>query len=128
MTHQLAPRYDGSDQVDTEIAARPADDTDHVGVLHRTIATYHPDRLTLVVDAVIEETETSLTFRLVSTTGDELPPFLAGQYVNLYADGTSRPYAISSSPRDPSSPSSSFRASMPTRLSIDPPFPITIPF
>ncbi|WP_146346585.1 FAD-binding oxidoreductase [Phaeobacter marinintestinus] len=63
----------------------------------------HPKRLNLVVSDVIVETATTRTLRLTSPDGG-LPPFLAGQYVNLFVtvDGvnTSRPYAISSAPQD----------------------------
>ncbi|CFX14270.1 Phenol hydroxylase reductase [Syntrophomonas zehnderi OL-4] len=61
----------------------------------------HPSKIELRVADIIEETSKVKTLRLVSTT-DSLPPFLAGQYINLFAniDGvrTSRPYSISSSP------------------------------
>jgi ferredoxin-NADP reductase len=67
----------------------------------RIIDRYHPKRLRLEVGEVIEETPTCKTLRLVSRDG-YLPPFQAGQYVNLFVtvDGvaTSRPMAISSSP------------------------------
>lgn len=63
---------------------------------------YHPPRLDLRVSEIIEETPDVKTIRLVSTAG-YLPPFQAGQYINLYGEvrgvRTSRPYSISSSPR-----------------------------
>ncbi|MGD0928225.1 MAG: FAD-binding oxidoreductase [Streptosporangiaceae bacterium] len=63
----------------------------------------HPHRLSLEVTEVISETPTTTTLRMAST-GPDLPPFLAGQYVNLFVelDGTrtSRPYAISSAPAE----------------------------
>jgi ferredoxin-NADP reductase len=63
----------------------------------------HPRRLSLKVTDVIAETPTTTTLRMAST-GPGLPPFLAGQYVNLFIelDGTrtSRPYAISSAPTE----------------------------
>ncbi len=62
----------------------------------------HPKRLQLKVAELIEETYSTRTFRLVARNG-YLPPFQAGQYINLFVnvDGlhTSRPYTISSSPR-----------------------------
>ena len=65
------------------------------------IAKLHPKRLQLEVSEVIQETPSTKTFRLKST-GAVLPPFQAGQYINLYVniDGvdTARPYAISSCP------------------------------
>lgn len=68
-----------------------------------TLAQLHPRRLELAVEAIVEETPTTRTIRLVSRAGP-LPPFQAGQYVNLYVDidgvHTARPYAISSSPSE----------------------------
>ena len=65
------------------------------------IAKLHPKRLHLEVSEVIQETESTKTFRLKST-GAVLPPFQAGQYINLYVNingvETARPYAISSCP------------------------------
>jgi len=64
----------------------------------------HPSRMQLLVDEVIQETPTTRTFRTRRVDG-ALPPFRAGQYVNLYVevDGvhTSRPYSISSRPGEP---------------------------
>lgn len=61
----------------------------------------HPDRLTLRVSAIIPETPTTKTIRLVSDE-DALPPFQAGQYLAVFAEPdnicTSRPYSISSPP------------------------------
>jgi len=66
------------------------------------IARLHPTNLNLTISEVIEETAEAKTFRLVSING-YLPPFEAGQYINLFVeiDGvrTSRPYSICSSPR-----------------------------
>ena len=62
----------------------------------------HPDVLNLKVVEIFNPTEESKTIRLVSTNG-YLPPFQAGQYVNIFVNiegiRTSRPYSISSSPR-----------------------------
>lgn len=61
----------------------------------------HPKRLQLRVAAKIKETDTVSTLRLVVASG-HLPPFQAGQYINLLVeiDGvcTGRPYSISSPP------------------------------
>ena len=61
----------------------------------------HPEKLTLCVSDIIEETSTTKTLRLISKD-HYLPPFQAGQYIALYLeiDGirTSRPYSISSQP------------------------------
>jgi ferredoxin-NADP reductase len=72
------------------------------GKTQKIIDLYHPSHLDLRVSEIIEETPGAKTLRLVSQTG-YLPPFQAGQYINLYGEvhgvRTSRPYSISSSPR-----------------------------
>ena len=71
------------------------------GEVKRVVDMLHPARVALEVAAILPETPSTRTLRLVSPDGC-LPPFQAGQYVNLFveADGvrTSRPYSISSSP------------------------------
>ncbi|HQA07855.1 MAG TPA: FAD-binding oxidoreductase [Syntrophomonadaceae bacterium] len=61
----------------------------------------HPKRLQLRVAKIITETGTTSTLRLVPVSG-YLPPFQAGQYINLFVDidgvRTARPYSISSPP------------------------------
>lgn len=61
----------------------------------------HPRRIKLRVAAIFSETESTSTLRLVANEG-YLPPFQAGQYINLLVeiDGirTARPYSISSPP------------------------------
>lgn len=96
--------FDGADAVEALLAQRaaaPAGLDPDVGL---TVAEYHPKRLALTVAEVVVETATTRTFRLRRADGRSLPPFLAGQYVNLFleVDGvaTSRPFAISSSPAD----------------------------
>ncbi|MET8874225.1 2Fe-2S iron-sulfur cluster-binding protein [Nocardia sp. NPDC004604] len=98
MTHPFADRFDGTAEILAEIAARTPDVRDYHGETHRTVDAYHPKRLQVVVTDVIEETATSKTFRIAAADSVALPPFLAGQYVNVFIDGTSRPFAISSSP------------------------------
>ncbi|MBU2549107.1 MAG: 2Fe-2S iron-sulfur cluster binding domain-containing protein [Proteobacteria bacterium] len=65
------------------------------------ISGIHPKRLRLRVSEIRQETASTKSFRLVSADG-RLPPFQAGQYVNLFVeiDGvrTSRPYSIASPP------------------------------
>ncbi len=69
-----------------------------------TISKLHPERISLKVKEIIEETPTTKTLRMVAENGT-LPYFRAGQYVNLFVniDGvlTSRPYSISSPPGKP---------------------------
>lgn len=96
--HPLAVLFDGAHDVLAEINRRAKDTTDHAAQTAKTIDTYHPKRLALTVDEVITETATTRTFRTRRTDGADLPPFLAGQYINVFIDGTSRPFAISSSP------------------------------
>lgn len=71
------------------------------GEVKRLIEMLHPARVQLGVSAILPETPSAKTLRLVSPDG-YLPPFQAGQYINLFVevDGvrTSRPYSISSSP------------------------------
>ena len=62
----------------------------------------HPRILNLAVSEIENETSGAKRFHLVSADG-YLPPFEAGQYINIFTeiDGvrTSRPYSLSSSPR-----------------------------
>ncbi len=75
------------------------------------IAKLHPKRLQLKVAEVIQDTPSTKTFRLVST-GAILPPFQAGQYINLYVNingvETARPYAISSCPTHRADPENGY--------------------
>ena len=68
------------------------------------LARLHPRRMKLRVQEVIQETASCRTFRFVRSDG-ELPPFRAGQYVNLFVTigdvRTSRPYSIASAPGEP---------------------------
>ncbi|MEG2002954.1 MAG: FAD-binding oxidoreductase, partial [Clostridia bacterium] len=68
----------------------------------RTIEQLHAKKLELKVVGIFNVTKDSKTIRFASKTG-YLPPFEAGQYINIFVeiDGvrTSRPYSISSSPR-----------------------------
>lgn len=100
--HPLAHLFAGADEVRAAIARREGEDADLDFDVRLTIERYHPRRIELVVREVITETATTKTFRMAAPDGGELPPFLAGQYVNLFVDvagtATSRPLAISSSP------------------------------
>ena len=62
----------------------------------------HPPRLDLRIARILEETASTRTLRLVAADGGYLPPFQAGQYINLFVEiggvRTSRPYSISSPP------------------------------
>jgi len=77
------------------------DKSEFKGKVTSQVAKLHPKRLVLTVDQIIQETASTKTFRLVSHE-QTLPPFQAGQYINLWVeiDGvkSARPYAISSCP------------------------------
>lgn len=67
----------------------------------------HPDRQKLVISEIKEETKSTKTFKIVpdpDSTTKGLAYFRAGQYLSLKVDvngvAITRPYSISSSPRD----------------------------
>jgi len=85
-----------------EIARRYGTDyTAQHGKVKRIIESLHPDALRLRVSEVGQATPSTKVFRLVAADG-YLPPFQAGQYINLCVDlggvRTSRPYSIASPP------------------------------
>lgn len=71
-------------------------------VADKTVAPLHEKELALVVSNVTDTGKNAKIIRFAGANG-YLPPFEAGQYVNVFTeiDGvrTSRPYSISSSPR-----------------------------
>ncbi|MBM9592812.1 2Fe-2S iron-sulfur cluster binding domain-containing protein [Leptospira sp. 201903075] len=77
------------------------------GLVRRTINSLHPKRLRLRVKNIRIDTPSTKTLVMVSVDGKNLPPFQAGQYINLFVSlsgvSTARPYSISSSPTDLSS-------------------------
>lgn len=83
------------------VSQQPRDYTKEPDFVKKIVESLHPERMYLKVKEIIEETPSTKTFRMIPTKG-KLPPFRAGQYVNLFVniDGvlTSRPYSISSSP------------------------------
>jgi ferredoxin-NADP reductase len=96
---------DGYEALQREIAVSRkygADPTAERGKWARAVNLLHPERLALRVSEIIAETPTAKTLRLVSADG-WLPPFQAGQSINVFVEAggvrTSRPYSISSSPR-----------------------------
>lgn len=72
------------------------------GVIERTVNHYHPQGIKVVVQEVIQETVSTKILRLAPVEG-VLPPFIAGQYINVSMDidgiKTSRAYSLSSSPK-----------------------------
>ncbi|MGH8351970.1 MAG: 2Fe-2S iron-sulfur cluster-binding protein [Pseudomonas sp.] len=89
-------------QVKEELEKTGSDFFELKGGVSNRVAQFHPKRLKLAVAEVIEETPSTKTLRLVAVDGSALPPFQAGQYINLFVEldgvSTARPYAISSSP------------------------------
>lgn len=77
------------------------DYTSQRGKWKKVVERLHPHRLQLRVSEIIPETASVSTLRLVSDQG-YLPPFQAGQYLNLLVEiegvRTGRPYSISSPP------------------------------
>ena len=71
------------------------------GEVRSIIDALHPQRLDLTVSEIVQETMSAKSIKLVSEDG-LLPPFQAGQYINVFVETggvrTSRPYSISSSP------------------------------
>ncbi len=93
--------YVEAEEIKAQMEATGKDYSDEKGRVRATINQLHPKRLTLIVSEIIEDTPSTRTLRLISEEG-YLPPFQAGQYINVFVniDGVSsaRPYAISSSP------------------------------
>jgi ferredoxin-NADP reductase len=78
-----------------------SDMTSYKGVVEQILSTLHPKQIRLILSEIIGETSSATTFRFVAADG-HLPPFQAGQYINIFVDvdgiRTSRPYSIASSP------------------------------
>ncbi len=72
------------------------------GSVKKTVEKIHPKRIPLRLIDIRMDTPSTKTLIFSSPEGKTLPPFQAGQYINLYVkvDGvaTARPYSISSSP------------------------------
>lgn len=99
----LALMFDGADEVIASMEqAESAAGRDHPADVWSELEPLHPQKLDLTVAEVIDETVTTKTFRLAKTAGGPMPPFLAGQYINLHVRvgdiTTSRAFSISSSP------------------------------
>lgn len=65
------------------------------------VSRLHPERMRLEIAQVIDETPSTKTYRCRRMDGP-IPPFRAGQYVNVFLDvdgtETSRPFSIASAP------------------------------
>ena len=94
--------FSEANQFKDELAKTGTDFKEIQGQVQQTVNQLHPKRLKLKVIEIIEDTATTKTLRLAAVDAGKLPPFQAGQYINLYVDIdgvlTARPYAISSSP------------------------------
>ena len=68
-----------------------------------TVKKIHENHLNLIINEIIDTGKDAKIFRFVSENG-YLPPFEAGQYINIFMDidgvRVSRPYSLSSSPRE----------------------------
>ncbi len=99
-----ARQIDHFDEINAETAIGKKYGKDYrsdKGTTQSQIDRYHPLHINFMVADIIEETEFVKTFRLVAQDG-YLPPFQAGQYINVYGEvngvRSSRPYSMSSSP------------------------------
>jgi len=104
MKKAIFEEFDGYQAIVDEIAFSRKHGTDYTvfrDAVNQQISLLHPNRITLRLSEIIDETPAVRTLRFVSPDG-YLPPFLAGQYIALFLDvggvRTSRPYSISSPP------------------------------
>ena len=71
--------------------------------VHKASDRLHPKAIKLVLNEIIDTAKDAKIFRFTSPSG-YLPPFEAGQYINIFVniEGvlTSRPYSLSSSPKE----------------------------
>jgi ferredoxin-NADP reductase len=101
---QIFSQIEGYTQVQQDIATcrKYGKDMNHqLHLVAELVERLHPKRLVLKVSDIINEAESVKTVRLVRYKG-QLPPFEAGQYINISVDiqgiVTSRPYSLSSAP------------------------------
>lgn len=102
--NEIIRQVDGYDEIIRESAVLEKYGFDYQakkGEVGSTIDTLHPRRLEMTVSETALETPSSKSIRLVCDGGG-LPPFQAGQYINIFVSTggirTSRPYSIASSP------------------------------
>ena len=102
--HDFRQDIEGYQDIQQEIAVLrkyAVDRSNEKGTVDRVINRLHPKQLQLYVSEILEETASSRTLRLVADDG-YLPPFQAGQYINLFVKlagiRTARPYSIASPP------------------------------
>ena len=104
MTDEIAKMIEGYAEIEQSISNNRkfgVDLTRDRAPWQEIVDRLHPRRLALTVADIVGITGTTKSIRLVPMVG-YLPPFQAGQYINLHVeiDGirTGRPYSISSSP------------------------------
>ncbi|EMJ90366.1 FAD-binding oxidoreductase [Leptospira meyeri] len=87
-----------------ELETKGSNFKEEKGLVREKINSLHPKRLKLRVEEIRVDTPSTKTLKMVSVDGKKLPPFQAGQYINLFVSLsgvlTARPYSISSSPKD----------------------------
>jgi ferredoxin-NADP reductase len=89
-------------QKEVEVLQKHSHDySNEVDTVAQIIQLLHPKKIDLIVSKINNENKNAKTFRL-SSTNNYLPPFQAGQYINLFVNTggilTSRPYSIASPP------------------------------
>jgi len=104
MSRDFRPAIEGYTEIQREIEILGKYSFDYASLKGRVpqiLDLLHPKKIRLQVSEIRAETKTAKSFRLVSSD-HYLPPFQAGQYINLFVDiggvRTSRPYSISSPP------------------------------
>jgi len=104
MKSEISEKIEGYTEIINEIGVLrkyPVDRSAERGQVEEIINRLHPKILNLRLSEIRQETSSTTSLRFVSEDG-YLPPFQAGQYINIFVeiDGirTSRPYSISSPP------------------------------
>ncbi len=104
MKKEINEQIEGYAEIKKEIGVLekyPVDRSVERGQVEEIINRRHPKTLNLRLSEIRQETASTTSLRFVSKDG-YLPPFQAGQYINIFVeiDGirTSRPYSISSQP------------------------------
>jgi|MudIll2142460700_1097286.scaffolds.fasta_scaffold77041_2 ferredoxin-NADP reductase len=104
MSRDFRPEIEGYAEIRREIEVLRRygfDYSSYKGRVEQVLDLLHPKKIRMQVSEIREEAPSAKSFRLVSPDG-YLPPFQAGQYINLFVDvggiRTSRPYSISSPP------------------------------
>jgi len=101
---EIAKQIEGYEDIQKESAILEKYGFDYQtkrGEVRRIVDALHPERLDLTVSEIHQETPSAKSIKLSCASG-YLPPFQAGQYINVFVDiggvRTSRPYSIASSP------------------------------